>query len=187
MGETETQLKKYENFGYGLSFLYPREWGNGEDQCMSGTYSCGPAFFFSSNSTIDPDESRSLHDSYFIDVRVIQLSKPSVIDSACNCTALRDFVAWDYTRGYQEDWTFINDNQTLIGNNYSAWQTEMQYSGIGKRYLLVHSLNGNTGYIFTYSGPSDNEFGRYLDDFRDVLKTVTLIDPPLQRKPSFLN
>lgn len=109
------------------------------DQCSSTTdFACGPAFFFSSNGTIDPEESRQLHDSYFINARVIQLNKSGDNSAECKCSDLKGFVAWDYTSRNNDRWTFINDNQTVIGNNYSAWQTEMLVGGLGKRYLFVH-------------------------------------------------
>lgn len=48
---------------------------------------------------------------------------------------LKDFLAWDYIRT-KEGRTFINDNQTIIGNNYSAWQTETEFSDSGIGILM---------------------------------------------------
>lgn len=188
LGQKEQSLKKFENLGYGLSLLHPQKWGNGTSRCVLEWKTCTLSFAFSPNgTTVGPNEGRTLDRGYFIKIEVIQLNEPSEVSSACNCTALKDFVAWDYTGFYDNGWTYINDNQTHVGNNYSAWQTEMLYGGLGKRYLFVHTLNGNSGYIFTYSGPSDNEFDRYLNEFKNMLKSVNLIDQLPERKPSFLN
>lgn len=99
---------------------------------------------------------------------------------------LKDFLAWDYIRT-KEGRTFINDNQTIIGNNYSAWQTETEFSDSGNRHFNVYALNGNVGYKFDYSAPADGRFGQHLDGFKNMLKSVTFSPQIPEKKPCFLN
>lgn len=117
---------------------------------------------------------------YIFSFQVFELNKPNILSEPCNCKRLKDFVAWDYIKGDNENRTFINDNQTVICKNYSAWQTEVDISG-GNKLVKVYSLNGNIGYIFGYGGPPDHGFGKYIDGFRNILSS-----PPEEKKPSFL-
>jgi hypothetical protein len=153
---------------------------------------CGLSFTMSpalSNVTLDRldiPENLERESMYISSVSVVQLDKPSLIAKACDCKELKDFVTWDYIKSENQNRTFINDNRTLIGNNYSAWQTETKFTG-GNKVLSVYSLKGNLGYIFRYSGPSDNEFDKYINGFKNMLNTVMLITPIPEKKPSFLN
>lgn len=68
----------------------------------------------------------------------------------------------------------LNENQTSINGNHSAWQVELS-KGLDKGYdLVVRTIDKNLGYIFTYSyeNVGSNSPYKYLKDFRQLLKTV---------------
>ena len=48
-----------------------------------------------------------------------------VSDQFCNCNSLEDFVKFRYNRDWK-DIVFLNDNQTTIQDNRSAWQIELK-------------------------------------------------------------
>ena len=139
-------------------------------------------------------------DVYSINVWVFDLNNPnpSFSEKPCNCNTLKDFVAWHYNRNYIDIGgfknTFINDNQTIIGNNQSAWQMESIQSFTGSdgskskdKQFTVWAKNGNLGYTLEYSFPADSRFDRYLDIFKNMLKSVTFTTVEPEKKPSFLN
>ena len=138
-------------------------------------------------SVVDTPSQEHKFGSYTMGATLIELNKPNVDSNPCKCNTLKDFVVWDYIRTPKEGRTSINDNQTIIGNNYSAWQTETDFSDSGNKHFTVNALNGNIGYRFGYSGPADNRFNKHLDEFKNMLKTVTLTSPIPEKKPSFLN
>jgi hypothetical protein len=125
-------------------------------------------------------------DVYKMSVVPFELDNPN-IEQPCLCTTLKDFIRWDYNRSGKDKETFINDNQTIIGRNYSAWQMETIYPSTGIKYFEVFSINDNLGYKFWYSAPADARFDRYLDGFKNMLKSVTFTSPTPEKKPSFLN
>ncbi|HEY6950100.1 MAG TPA: hypothetical protein VI146_05775 [Nitrososphaeraceae archaeon] len=84
--------------------------------------------------------------------------------------------------------TFINDNKTIIGSNYSAWQVEsISPILITEKMLTLWTVKGIIGYKFIFSGPPDFRFGQYLNGFKNMLKSVVLSTPTTEKKPSFLN
>jgi len=106
---------------------------------------------------------------------------------------LKDYLVWEY-KAHNKKEVFINDNQTIIGNNHSAWQLETSDSfplSNGEKEtmknLYVLAAEGNTGYMFLYRATSDNHFDRYLDGFKNMLKSVKLTSQPSPKTPSFMN
>ena len=201
---TEGGLKKYDNPRYGISFTYPAEWGNVLDDCpqLKDEY-CGPQFAIMVNDTTAPDAApldkltsaeiiekffRSI-DLHAIGVLVFKLDKPSVDASACNCSTLKDFLVWDYAKTKRQGNTFINDNATTISSNYSAWQTETMsiLGGVETKTIYVYAINGDVGYRFQYMANQGTTFDRYLEGFKDMLKTVTFYPAEPEKQPSFLN
>jgi hypothetical protein len=162
---------------------------------------CGPGFAIMSKDTsatdVGPDATSSeIFESIIrqIDLHsfralVYELDKPSANSQACNCSTLKDFVVWDYNNKDHESITFINDNQTTIGKNYSAWQTEkmVDVTGIEYKRIDVYAINGDRGYNFFYLAHPGPSFDEHLDDFKNMLKSVELSPPTPEKKPSFLN
>jgi hypothetical protein len=183
--QLEEGLKKYENAKYGLSFLYPSGWkGPIEPECEG----CGPSFTIS--ETGPPD-----YGSVLTGINVIELDKPLYLKyldkvvKPCNCNTLKDFVAWDYTRTMNEGRKFVNDNQTVLGKNYSAWQTETTTT-LGEftlKSIDYYAVKGNLGYKFSYVASPGPDFNRYLEGFNNMVKSVALTPPTPEKKPSFLD
>ena len=63
---------------------------------------------------------------------------------------------------------------------------EISSSNLGKqKWFRVWAINDNFGYRFFYEAPADARFDRYLDGFKNMLKTVTFTTPIPEKKPSF--
>jgi hypothetical protein len=217
--QQQEELKKYENASLGISFQYPSNWRQDDlpfcviEGCLN-FFTTLPKLDNASNPTLKSNEchwnetdsitASETCDVYSIGVGVYQLNKPdelSSIEEACNCKTLKDFVKWGYNRNYIDVGdtknTFINDNQTTIGKNYSAWQMEsvqsykpQDGSGSDEKQFTVWTINDNLGYRFLFSGPPDSRFDKFVNVFKNMLKTVTITTPPTpppEKKPSFLN
>ena len=209
-----SQTYTYENATLGISFQYPSNWR--EMIPMSWLEGLNPdaldgVSFFVTVPKLDTATNTSLNsskcgdnepkdelgvmmltlkmcDAYKMNLDVYELDKPNRIGGPCNCNTLKDFVTWDYTRADKRN-TFINDNQTIIGSNYSAWQMEEIFSSsLGKeKWFRVWAINDNFGYRFLYEAPADARFDQYLDGFKNMLKSITFSPPTPEKKPSFLN
>jgi len=206
---TEEGLQKYENARYGISFMYPPEWGEAtggaSDDCppyKQTEKACGPRFMTLINDTdkivdkigpadgsLDFKKFISAIDMHNMGVLVFELDKSTKDAEACNCKTLRDFVRWDYTNDNRQNVNFINDNQTIIGSNHTAWQTETTSAilGIPDKHIYLYAINGNVGYKFQYIAQPGPMFDQHLNEFKNMLKTVTFYTPEPEKKPSFLN
>lgn len=71
--------------------------------------------------------------------------------------------------------TLIENNQTIISSNHTAWQAEISTSQINSKSLIVFAINGNLAYIFDYSVNSVKMYGKHLSDFRDMLRSIKFI------------
>lgn len=117
-----------------------------------------------------------------------------------NCDSLIDSVMHWYQDKvkameedpYSESFEFINDSQTTIGGNNSAWQIEYKEWATsafdnrtyGVQYLeLITKFNGSD-YVFSYNAPSTNDFVDYLPVAKSMIDSVEFISAP--KKPSFL-
>ena len=204
----------YDNATLGISFQYPSNWR--EAIPMSWVEGLNPdaldgVSFFVTVPKLDTATNTSLNssecggnepkdefavailsvekcDAYKMELDVYELDKPNPIGGPCNCNTLKDFVTWDYTRVDKRN-TFLNDNQTIIGSNYSAWQMEEIFSSSSEKqkWFRLWAINDNFGYRFFYTAPADARFDRYLDGFKNMLKSVTFSPPTPEKKPSFLN
>lgn len=113
------------------------------------------------------------------------------VSGPCNCNTIQQYMKWDYNRQDKDD-TFISDNQTTIGKNYSAWQMQKISPDKSKITYVVWAINGNVGYRFSYGLTYDTSnhtepFEKYLDGFKQLLKSVTFTPTEADKKPSFLN
>jgi hypothetical protein len=177
-------LKKYENGEYGITFQYPSDWGEPSDlECHQTLGPCGPRFI-----NLPSPSPAGRFFSYSFSISVIKLDDPAAnAVNPCNCKTLKDFLVWDYARSQNLGNVFVNDNQTILGSNISAWQTETTSTEKTFKTLRLYAIRGNVGYIFTYLAPSDEGFGLHLSNIKNVLKSVTLKVPMPEKKPSFLN
>jgi hypothetical protein len=174
-------LKKYEIPELGASFQYPSSWGEPgleRDNCLT-TNICGAVFTIFDGSAEDPN-------IYLIAVRGFKLDEPVLGNNPCNCNTLKDYVAWRYNTDHKGS-TFINDNQTIIPSNRSAWQIETISPSVNIKKFQVLTIDGNIGYSFIYSGPADDRYGEYLDSFKKMVKSGSFTPPIPEKKPSFLN
>ena len=201
----------YENTTEGIRFQYPSDWRQLTDDIGICNLGACPVEFFITVPKLDTATNTSLNysecggnepkgllevniltiekcDAYKMILDVYELDKPANVGGPCDCSTLKDFVTWDYTRGDKRN-TFINDNQTIIGSNYSAWQMEEIFSSssVKEKWFRVWAINDNFGYRFLYTAPADARFDRYLDGFKNMLKSVTFSPPIPEKKPSFLN
>jgi len=66
------------------------------------------------------------------------------------------------TRTTNEGRKFVNDNQTVIGKNYSAWPTESTTTlgEITVKSIDDYAINGNIDYKFSYVAPPGPAFNQ---------------------------
>lgn len=183
--QPETTFEVYQSPKLGVTFQYPSEWkedlSEPSDDCKK-TNNCSVSFWIFNvfpNKTID---------NYNVNIMAIKLDMPSLETEACNCNTSKDFLSWMYNSLWKDN-TFINDNQTVIQNNRSAWQIEFGSGDPDRdgRYFAVMTVNGNYGYKFMYSGASNSTFGKYLEGFRKILDTVNFTTVETEKQPSFLS
>ena len=148
----------------GIKGQYPDNWQLVPfGDCIEPITMCGVGL-----KIVDP----SFNPSYSAGIFVVNLKSPIGDTAACNCSKLSDFVKWDTSRMSESG--IMNENETTIGSNHSAWQMELS-KGLDKGYdLVVRAIDKNLGYIFTYSyeNAGSNSPYKYLKDFKQLLKTV---------------
>ncbi len=110
-------------------------------------------------------------DASTISIRVQNLDSVDLF--ACICKTLSDYVGWNYK--WKDDYNktnLINDNETTISTNHTAWQVELSKNQENSKSLIVFAINDNLGYIFDYSVNSDTMYKEHVWDFRDMLKSI---------------
>jgi len=156
----------YESPALGLKLEYPSEWELQENPI---------------GIRLTPDE-----DSVFsIDVYSL--------DGLPNQT-LKDFARYQYTQDFCcSSSTFVattvNDNQTAIGQNYTATQLEYVFEGAGPRQgIVIWVINNGTGYQFNYISDQGPAFSKNLPAILKVLDSVefTPIKVEKPKIPSFM-
>ena len=80
---------------------------------------------------------------------------------------------------------FINDNQTTIQNNRSAWQIELK-SNPDKTFFYVLTINNGYGYVFGYAAKDNSRFDTYLKDFKNMINSVVFNSTTSKKIPSFM-
>ena len=116
----------------------------------------------------------------------------------CQCDSLTEFVQFDYNKSYGslKDFSLINDNQTTLNENISAWQ--MEYSNINKNnnnvinhHLILWITSNDIFYKISYHGNADI-YSKYLPSLKEFLNSIQFIKPikgqetkelKLERKP----
>ena len=105
----------------------------------------------------------------------------------CNCNSLIDFAQYSYNDTLRETTEFnnkiilTNDNQTTIGNNYSAWQIEYYSSGSPdwKHYRIFVKAFNSFYYDIDYYSQSDRTYTKHLPEVRELLSSVEFL--PVQK------
>ena len=109
--------------------------------------------------------------SYNAAIRAFNLTTNIAGYEACNCNNISDFVTWDNKRMSRTGFTGLG-NETEVNGNHSAWQMEIKEKG--NYDFVVWTINNNIGYVFNYSytNMGNNDPGKYLADFKQILRTV---------------
>jgi hypothetical protein len=181
--QSQPALIKYENPAIGIRFEYPDYMLPPVESCESKLQT-GVCIL-----TLVPKN--KLFGGGFIDVGVDDPNYPRNFNTKspgpCPCSNLMNYVRWDYGKGDEEE-IFLNDNQTLINKNHTAWQMETTEDTEEKSWqkLRVWAVNENVGYNFYYIASKD-AFGSNLPVFRQLLDSVTFMPPTPEKRPSFLN
>jgi hypothetical protein len=201
---SNTDTVDFQSTDLGLKLRYPSSWTApiipDYMNCFKNSDSCNVSFplgYKTTNNTIE---------NFVVGVRVNDLTMTgssvstdsfSTLNNACSCSTLEDYIKWDYNRLFSEN-DVIADNRTVLGNNYSAWQMEVFNKDNGYKTFVTWAINDNLGYRFIYSAPANNHYDYYLDEYKDLLNSVTFtkvgITPPgevtestVPKKPSFLS
>ncbi len=114
----------------------------------------------------------------------------------CKCNTLKDYVRYVYTNTIFQfyNFSFINDNQTIISENRSAIQLEYELSldDIQLHALTIFTKNNDSFYQFTlYAMPSS--FSKYLNDFKQMINSLEFVSSSTnetkkkQQQPSFMS
>ena len=186
----------YENSLLGIKIQYPNSWKvffeqTGED-CFYKINWC--VVDFAPNSTTE----LGYGDTQF------EIARTSFKED-CNCESLMDSVRYYYQQEVKSmdenpashDFQFINDNQTMIAGNNSAWQIEYRHSfndTFDNRVYdvqllkLITKFNGSD-YIFDYRAPAGNDFVRYLPNVKSILNSfefISVANKTTEKVPSFI-
>jgi hypothetical protein len=114
----------------------------------------------------------------------------------CKCDTLKDYVRYVYTNTIFQfyNFSFINDNQTIISENKSAIQLEYELSldDIQVHALTIFTKCNDSFYQFTlYAIPSS--FSKYLNDFKQMVNSLEFVSSfknetkKKQQQPSFMS
>jgi hypothetical protein len=110
----------------------------------------------------------------------------------CKCSTLKDYVRYFYTNTIFQfyNFSFINDNQTIISENRSAIQIEYELTldDIRIQVLTIFAKGSGSFYQFTYyTVPSS--FSKYLNDFKQMVNSLEFVSTSETKKkqPSFMN
>ena len=117
-----------------------------------------------------------------------------ILDTFCNCNSLEDYVKFRYNRDWK-DLLFINDNQTTMRDNRSAWQIELKSDSNttdsdttdpNTRFYNILTTNNGYGYLFGYAAKDNSRFDTYLKDFKNMINSVVFNSTTTKKIPSFL-
>jgi len=174
LNQTSQTTKIYENRDVGIKFQYPSDWtvtDAGKTPCQSQLFCILSVKGSDANYTYG-----------FV------LGKwPK---EECNCNSLRDFVKVIYQGGQQRrtGFSFINDNQTTIGKNYSGWQFETSYLQDGERVNNLQVFGKNNDNYYSMGAVYSNESrGIVLPKFNKFIDSIEFLPIQVAKKPSFLN
>jgi len=160
----QEKLQAYENPDIGIRFHYPSEWG-----------------------TVIEKSSCQNHQSCVLASDEFLLGKFSKED--CNCSSLKDYLKFMYkTDARKQGFSFINDNQTIVGKNYSGWQMEYSTLDNGNRVRVLDVMSSNNGNFYAIETAYSNESSAMrLPEFKKLIESIEFIPIQLPKTPSFMN
>jgi hypothetical protein len=172
----------YENSTEGIRFHYPSYWGNVSLNGGCISQPCG--------IPLDPTNQTTLGFNFMI---IRMYDKSSGLRPTCDCDTLTEFVRWAYPsiQNAIPDFTFMNDNQTTIGKNNSAWQIEFSgstadQSGHTKK-LVVFIKSNNKFYTLSFNPFTDESWVKQLPEFKKLVDSIEFLPIQIPKKPSFMN
>jgi hypothetical protein len=190
----------YTNNILGIELQYPSNWYlNKEDNkinssCMEKV--CDIAFYRNLKS-IDTDNNNTNINSVRLGISSGSLNSQGFKDK-CKCNSLLEFVQFFYTNFLQnkESSFLLNDNETTISGNISAWQLEFDIAnpnsnnGLqqeGKMWTIL-TINNNAYYIIGYT--TDKKlYDKYLPEVKKIIGSIEFIPTHEFKKitqPSFM-
>jgi hypothetical protein len=162
--QAQSTTSTYENPAIGLKFEYPAEWELRNNPI---------------GLTMSPDE-----DSVF-SLEVVSLDRLGIPNPT-----LKDYAQYGYQLCCGTMSTPINDNQTTIGQNYTAQQYEYTFGGVlGTRQGIdVWVIDNGIGYQFEYISDPGPSFSQNLPAVRKILDSVQFIHIEVEepKVPSFM-
>ena len=177
--QSDGEMKKFENSKMGLSFQYPSEWNlTSSEPELCEDNACTVTFI---------SENLTTHElaPFLVMVQANKLNGSALSNQFCNCNSLEDFIKYKYNR-YWKKFTFINDNQTTIQDNRSAWQIELISDSEKTRFFDVLTINNGYGYLFVYSADDNSRFDTHLQDFKNMINSVVFNSTTSKKIPSFM-
>lgn len=197
-----SSLKQYENEIIGIKLKYPSNWyleNNGyidptcmQEICKIVLY---PIEHSHDNFEINDDNNSRLVG--FI-ISSGSTNSPNFKEE-CKCNSFLEFVRSTYVKLFRdiENLSFVNDNQTTIAENISAWQLEFDIKNIDSDWNMqkqgkmwtIWTMNDDAFYHVGYVADKES-YSKYLPDAKQVVKSIEFI--PIEegfkkpRHPSFM-
>jgi hypothetical protein len=170
----ETQT--YENRDMGIRLSYPSYWGAISEKKAEGCLT--PCLI-----GLEQDEANIPHNFTF---SILKTSK-----EVCYCNSLKDYVKNLYQTQSTtlNNFSFISDNQTMIGKKYPSWKYEYSFTASGgsnAEGLSVATNKSNTYYLLAISYLNELE-SELLPKLEKVFDSIEFLPIESPKRPSFLN
>jgi hypothetical protein len=178
-GQANQSSQIYESSDVGIKFQYPSEWGKVTEKNSEGGGCHNKPL-----CVLTFEGSNASYRFGFV------LGKFPKVD--CNCNSLTDFVKYMYKQQLQyKDFSFINDNKTIIGKNYSGWQYEISFLNEDNVPVIGLNVMGrNNDNYYSISIMFQNETRSILlPEFRRFINSIEFlpIQNEIANRPSFMN
>ena len=176
-GKVNVRSQTYENPEIGIKLSHPSDWGKIVELTEGGCHK-KPSCALGLNGT---------NTTYRFGFSMLKLSK-----DVCNCNSLMDTVrnAYNYQSTSIDGFSFIKDNQTTTGKNYSSWQYQYSFLHDGEdgKGLDVFVTNNGNYYQIGITYPDESQ-AKLLPQFKKVIDSIEFlpIQNPVTKKPSFMN
>jgi hypothetical protein len=175
-GNATAETQTYENRDIGIRLSYPSYWGGIIEKKAEGCLT--PCLI-----GLGQDEANIPHNFTF---SILKTSK-----EVCYCNSLKDYVKKIYQSQSTtlNNFSFISDNQTMVGKKYPSWKYEYSFTSAGgnnAKGLSVATNKSNTYYLLaiSYLNESESELLPKLEKVFDSIEFLPIESP---KRPSFLN
>ena len=131
--QSDSEMTKFENSQMGLSFQIPSEWNSTSSEPEFEPQLCE----YNACTVVFINENLTSHElPHFCNCSSKQIKWFCLyLDEFCNCNSLEDFVKFRYNRDWK-NLIFINDNQTTIQDNRSAWNIELKSNSDNTDFMM---------------------------------------------------